>query len=320
MSRRLFYVLIICASQRLFGQEPLANLLVPFEPGAAKIESQLSRQPTNALNVYLVAPRNFGATTVSNLLAVAGLSDADRDAHSGTSDTNALRYTSRQRKFNWLLLRPNRGVVILKTQAKRKDGEEGDLVPSVPEIIALGSNFLTSVMGIQTNELAYRAPGELKVLCSLGTHESNRPGTKERVKAVTDRGVDFFRAVDGCLVVGGGGVASFEFEDYGKLLTFQLTWRQLEFARSLPRPPLNYFKEAVSTGRAMYSGKPIGTPKRITLDGLDYCYEEKPDSDNQATLQPIARITATIYDAKTNMPVLLFCSLPTAESPRHPSD
>lgn len=306
----LLRLLVLFLGCECAHSQPILEGAIAFVPKNVEVKwAVTNEQPATNLRIFRSIPRRFSDESVSNLLVMAGLTESNRDSEKSSSDPTAFRFTSKQRNTHWIRFSPIAGSVELSSPGIDPVGKEGDLVPSKAEVIQRGSNLFSKLFNIGTNEWAFRN-GRPMLSCTEGTGESNEAKTKRRVKCVTHRGVFFYRAIDGCLVMDEGSGAEVDFVDFGKIHQLKLEWPRIEAIRELPRASLDYCKKQLDEGSAYWSPYEIDSPKRIVIHRLDYCYLSQGKSAEQKTYSPIIRLGATAYDSRTNPAVYLFCRMP----------
>ena len=206
--------------------------------------------------VYKVRPQEFPAAVVSNLMALASFTTADRRKLPLYEDKRTVFFGIPGDKY--LALCPTLGYVEYHDPKAAAVSQLQPVVgvPNQQETTQLGLKCLR-LAGIDVSQLATR-PGssELDLHWEVRTIGYTDEKTKEEITLTTQFGVIFNRGGDGIRMGGKGlwGGAWICFGNQGKLADLQISWRNLEPYQLRPFPSPQEITLMLKDGRTFWPG------------------------------------------------------------------
>ena len=216
--------------------------------------------PTNgwpdAVWVYKVRPQQFPPTVVSNLMALASFTTADRRKSPPYKDKNTVFFGIPGDKY--LALCPALGYVGYHDPKAAAVSQLQPVVgvPNEREATQLGLKCLR-LSGIDVSQLATK-PGssDLDLHWELDTIGYTDEKTKEEITLTNKYGVIFNRRVDGIRMGGKGlwGGVWICFGNHGKVADLKISWRNLEPYQLRPFPSPEEVALMLKDGRTFWPG------------------------------------------------------------------
>ncbi len=211
--------------------------------------------------VYKVRPQQFPAAVVSNLMALASFTKADRSKPPQDMlaiDKGTVFFGIPNGRCKYLEICPALGYVLYHdpTVAASSQLQPVVGVPNERETTQLGLKCLR-LAGIDVSQLTTK-PGssELDLHWELDTIGYTDEKTKEEITLTNKYGVIFNRRVDGIRMGGKGlwGGVWVCFGNHGQVADLQISWRNLEPYQLRPFPSPEEVTLMLKDGRTFWPG------------------------------------------------------------------
>jgi hypothetical protein len=278
-------------------------------PLGAKGPEVVWSAPTNgwpdAVWVYKVRPQQFPPAVVSNLMALAPFTTADRRKSPPYKDKGTMFFGIPGDKY--LALRPTLGYVEYHDPKAAAVSQLQPVVgvPNERETTQLGLKCLR-LAGIDVSQLATK-PGssDLDLHWELDTLGYTDEKTKEEITLTNKYGVIFNRRVDGIRMGGKGlwGGVWICFGNHGKVADLKISWRNIEPYQLRPFPSPEEVTLMLKDGRTFWPGGEAARRRvrKITVLKATPEYVAKYCDEPEDFVCPHVRLEVAA-DAETNTP------------------
>jgi hypothetical protein len=263
--------------------------------------------------VYRVTVNSFSPSTLSNLLALAGLTHKNRVRPSwdGARPDRDLSFRD-PKETRFLDIVPSEGFVILRN-SEATVFQRGTIldVPSWEEALQMAERILPTV-GILRSDLARQnGTDQLRYTRMAQQHVRFDQAQGKVVITVISRELFLPRAFDGIpsIGLGGAGGVKFSFGKQGELAELKISWRNVEPLRTYPAASKGQFIDWLRAGKCVCEFDFPEQIKDLNIKRVAPYYFERPGGEPQAEIHPIAEMEAEAQLASTNIPVRIYCPL-----------
>jgi hypothetical protein len=271
--------------------------------------------PSNSLPkeamVYRLRPRQFSASTISNLMALGPFTQSDLVY----SNANEMLFKKKSDELTSLLVSTRHGAIRLQKSNPYGPTNLATHIPPPSELPALTSSFLREV-GIDIADVEKRPDGK-------PDFHYWEPSTEYFInhQFLTNtefRAVSFRRCVDGASWVGNGsgGNCEINFGAYGKPSGIRLSWRPLESYKRYPTADPTAIIKWIRNGRAVQGVTRMDaeiinwkTVKSLTVTKADLCYYAGDPFNPSDWLIPFVALWTTVDTGHSTMDVEIDCPI-----------
>jgi len=302
--------LLLCCSGLAGAAQP------PDDTNQVQIVWAATNHWPSTIWVYKVVPQSFAPVVVSNLMALASFTMADKtnvDGEPPFKDKSMLYFYDKKSRRD-LGIYPPYGLIFYKNQKAMALGREiATNIPSQEEAIRLGLECLQK-LGIDRDQLAVKEnSAELRTARDAQDSGWLDKARGTRFEQITERGIYFIRRVNGIDFDGisHGGVYV-EFGNQGKIFHLEVNWKGLEPYELHETLTAEQMVEAIRKGRTKWwSPSPNRSGiKKITITKATPLYRGILEDDDQSKfLEPYARLDTTVDYGYTNVAATLECPI-----------